>query len=197
MKIYLSVLLLNLILVTNLYAANTNRTEQLVIDKCKHCHGLDGEASNVIYPRLAGQHQAYMIKQLKNFRSGVRQGTMNEMSVDLSDNEIIALAEYFSLKPPVKHKIRDQELSAVGKYIYLKGNKFSGVAACASCHGENAHGTETLPRLAGQHKRYVSVQLEEFNSRKRNNDNAIMHSIASKLTELERESVALYVSGLD
>ncbi len=58
-------------------------------------------------------------------------------------------------------------------------------------------GTQTLPRLAGQHKRYVSAQLEDFGSRKRTNDNAIMHSVASKLTELERESVALYVSGLE
>ena len=57
-------------------------------------------------------------------------------------------------------------------------------------------GTDSLPRLAGQHKRYISVQLEEFNSRKRNNDNAIMHTVASKLSELEREAVALYASGL-
>jgi cytochrome c553 len=91
----------------------------------------------------------------------------------------------------------DEEFAAVGKYIFHQGNKYSGVAACASCHGETGMGTQTLPRLAGQHKRYVSAQLEDFESRKRTNDNAIMHSVASKLTELERESVALYVSGLE
>ena len=62
--------------------------------------------------------------------------------------------------------------------------------------GENGQGTDTLPRLAGQHKRYVAVQLHEFHERKRTNDNAIMGSIAANLTELEIEAVANYVSGL-
>ena len=178
-------------------AADLIRAKEIVDQKCHLCHGADGEASSVIYPRLAGQHKEYIVKQLMNFRSGERQGTMNEQAAGLTDDEIFALAEYFNRKPALKHRIHDEEFAAVGKYIFHQGNKFSGVAACASCHGETGAGTQTLPRLAGQHKRYVSAQLEDFNSRKRNNDNAIMHSIASKLTELERESVALYVSGLE
>jgi cytochrome c553 len=122
---------------------------------------------------------------------------MNELAADLSDDEIAALAEYFSQKPALSHRVHDEDFAAVGRYIFHEGNSYSGVAACSSCHGENGAGTHALPRLAGQHKRYVSVQLEDFNSRKRTNDNAIMHSIASKLTDLERESVATYVSGLE
>ena len=178
-------------------AADLTRAREIVEEKCHLCHGTDGEASSVIYPRLAGQHKEYMVKQLTNFRSGERRGTMNALAADLTDDEITALAEYFNQKPALKHRIHDEEFAAVGKYIFHQGNKFSGVAACASCHGEGGVGTQTLPRLAGQHKRYVSAQLEDFNSRKRTNDNAIMHSIASKLTDLERESVALYVSGLE
>lgn len=53
-----------------------------------------------------------------------------------------------------------------------------------------------VPVYAGQHKRYVSEQLNDFTLRTRSNDNAIMYSIAEKLTELEVETVALYVSGL-
>lgn len=193
-KLLLSVL--GLLFATDVMAVDSARVNEIIEDKCQHCHGVDGEASNSIYPRLAGQHQEYMVKQLKNFRSGEREGTMNEMAESLTDDEIIALAEYFSQKPAEKHAVRDDEFSMVGKYIFLKGNKYSGVAACASCHGEGGAGTEKMPRLAGQHKRYVSAQLEEFNDRKRTNDNAIMHSIASKLTELEREAVSLYVSGL-
>ena len=52
-------------------------------------------------------------------------------------------------------------------------------------HGEKGHGTEQLPRLAGQVPRYIEAQLKSFNTRARTNDNEIMHSIASKLTELE------------
>ena len=58
------------------------------------------------------------------------------------------------------------------------------------------HGTETLPRLAGQHAQYTENQLKAFNKRERTNDNAVMHGIASKLTELELKAVASYISGL-
>ncbi len=169
----------------------------IVQDKCQHCHGLEGEASNVLYPRLAGQHKKYIIKQLHDFRSGRRKGTMNDMARDLTDPEIIALADYFSSKPTLKHRIRNKELAQVGWYIFHRGNEYSGVPACASCHGENGEGSDKLPRLAGQHKRYVADQLVEFNNRKRNNDNAIMHSVAEKLTELEIQAVSNYVSGLE
>lgn len=177
-------------------AADPNRTRQIIEDKCHHCHGYKGEASNVIYPRLAGQNKEYIVKQLNNFKSGARKGTMNEMAAGLSEEEIIALAEYFSQQETLAYKIFEKQLSSVGQYIFQKGNIYSGVPACATCHGKNGAGTNRVPRLAGQHKQYILTQLEEFNLRKRTNDNAIMHSIASRLTELEREAVALYASGL-
>jgi len=164
---------------------------------CQHCHGLRGEASNAIYPRLAGQHNNYLSKQLHDFRSGQRkETTMNEMAAKLSDDEITAIAHYFSSQPTHSHRVRNQQLAAVGEYIFQQGNEYSGVAACASCHGENGEGSALRPRLAGQHKRYVAEQLHGFTKRGRTNDNAIMFSIASKLTELEIEAVANYVSGL-
>ena len=92
---------------------------------------------------------------------------------------------------------RDSELVAVGKYVFDQGNRFSGVPACASCHGPKGLGTAQLPRLAGQHPRYVEDQLKQFNKRERTNDNAIMHTVASKLSELETHAVAEYVATLD
>ena len=177
-------------------AAEEDITLKIINSKCKLCHGFNGEASNAIYPRLAGQHENYIIKQLHDFRNGRRKGTMNEMAADLTDPQIDALAKYFSSQPTLTHRVRDKELAGVGQYIFYRGNKYSGVAACASCHGEKGEGNDQLPRIAGQHKRYVSDQLNEFHERKRTNDNAIMGSIASKLTELEIEAVANFVSGL-
>ena len=182
--------------INTLLAAEQDTTPKIVHDVCQHCHGLDGEASNVLYPRLAGQNKNYIIKQLRDFRSGKRQGTMNDMAAPLKDDEIIALATYFSAKPTLNHRVRDKEFAQVGWYIFHRGNEYSGVPACASCHGDRGEGSEQLPRLAGQHKRYVADQLMMFNERERNNDNAIMHSIASKLTEMEIQAVANYVSGL-
>ncbi len=178
-------------------AADLGLAKSIVKEKCHLCHGEEGEASSAIYPRLAGQNRTYLVKQLKNFRDGKRKSdTMNEMAAGLTDEQIESLAEYFSTKPALSHRVRDKLFAAVGEYLFKKGNKYSGIPACKSCHGENGEGSEQLPRLAGQHKRYVSDQLQAFGERARTNDNAIMHTVASKLTEMEREAVALYVSGL-
>ncbi len=196
MNLYSKIFIFFIIYSSNVSATESDSVKHIIEDKCQHCHGPRGEASNVMYPRLAAQHKEYLVKQLQNFKSGTRTGTMNEMAADLTEENIVTLAEYFSNQPAKSHRVRDSELNAVGRYIFHKGNKYSGVSACASCHGEDGSGTLKLPRLAGQHKRYISSQLEEFHLRKRTNDNSIMHSIASKLTELEREAVALYASGL-
>lgn len=186
-----------LTLITGLvYAADSQRALEIVEQKCHMCHGKSGEGSSAIYPRLAGQHAEYIAKQLADFKSGRRKGTMNEMAADLTEEEMMALGEYFASKPAKAHRVRDKEFAAVGAYLYHKGNKYSGVAACQSCHGDEGRGTNQLPRLAGQHKRYVADQLIEFNRRTRTNDNAIMHSIASKLTDFEIHALAQYISGM-
>ncbi|MCN4144173.1 MAG: cytochrome c4 [Thiohalomonas sp.] len=182
--------------VNSLYASEQDIASEIVTEVCQHCHGLEGEASNILYPRLAGQHKNYIIKQLHDFRSGKRKGTMNDMAAELKDDEIVALAAYFSAKSALAHRVLDKKFAQVGWYIFHRGNKYSDVPDCASCHGDNGEGSDKLPRLAGQHKRYVADQLNLFHERERNNDNAIMHSVASKLTEMEIEAVANYVSGL-
>lgn len=170
--------------------------QEIVGQKCSLCHGEKGEGNNT-YPRLAGQHAEYLVKQLSDFKSGRRKGTMNEMAADLNEQEITALADYFSAMPTLSHKVRNKDFAAVGYYLYHNGNEYSGVPPCANCHGEDGKGTAKLPRLAGQHKSYLSWQLQDFNQRVRTNDNAIMHSVASKLTEFEIEALSLYISGME
>ncbi|OOZ37689.1 c-type cytochrome [Solemya velesiana gill symbiont] len=173
------------------FSADSERAKEIVEQKCHMCHGKDGEGSSAICPRLAGQHAEYIAKQLADFKSGRRKGTMNEMAAALTEEEMVALGEFFAAKPTKSHRVRDKAFSSVGHYLYHNGNKYSGVAACKSCHGEEDKGTNQLPPLAGQHKRYLADQLQQFNKRARTNDNAIMHSIASKLTELEIHALAL------
>ncbi|MCP3867875.1 MAG: cytochrome c4 [Gammaproteobacteria bacterium] len=180
------------------FSADMERAREIVEQRCGLCHGTQGEGSSVIYPRLAAQHREYISKQLADFKSGKRQGmTMNEIAADLTEEEMQALGAYFSVQPPRSHRVRDKEFAAVGYFLYHRGNQYSGVAACKSCHGPQGHGTKALPRLAGQHKRYLMDQLQDFNKRVRTNDNTIMYSIASKLTELEIEALARYISGMD
>jgi cytochrome c553 len=173
------------------------RGEEIVQAKCFICHGAEGESSSPAFPRLAGQNANYMVRQLNDYKSGRRKSsTMQPMVEDLNEADFKALGVFFASRPTFGHEVADPELAAVGLYIFKHGNPDSGVASCASCHGANAHGTDSLPRLAGQHAQYTLNQLKQFNKRERTNDNAVMHGIASKLTELEAKGVASYISGL-
>ena len=179
-------------------AADEKRAEEIVAGRCALCHGKSGEAASAVYPRLAGQHAEYIARQLGDFKSGKRASeTMKPQAESLTPEEMAALGKYFEGKKVGGRKVQDAELLAVGKFIYSQGNRFSGVPACASCHGPVGHGTAQLPRLAGQHPRYVEDQLQQFSKRERTNDNAVMHSVAAKLSGLESHAVAAYVATLE
>lgn len=194
----LSIGLLGLSLSAGSQAADQARAEEIVGGRCFLCHGLKGESASAVFPRLAGQHAEYIAKQLADFKSGKRASeTMKPQVEDLTPAEMKALGQFFEAKVVGPRKARDAELLSVGKYIFERGNQFSGLAACASCHGPKGLGTPQLPRLAGQHPRYIEDQLKQFNKRERTNDNAVMHTIASKLTELETHAVAEYIATLD
>jgi cytochrome c553 len=178
------------------HAADAARADEIVQGKCFICHGADGESASPAFPRLAGQHAAYLARQLADYKSGKRKSsTMQPMVEDLNADDFKALGAYFEKRAPQPHAVADPELAQMGRFIFQRGNPYSGVAACATCHGAQGHGTETLPRLAGQHAQYIENQLKAFNRRERTNDNAVMHTIAAKLTELELKAVASYISG--
>ncbi|MBL8471990.1 MAG: cytochrome c4 [Rhodocyclaceae bacterium] len=177
--------------------ALVKKGEEIVSGRCFVCHGMEGESATALFPRLAAQHAGYITKQLHDFQTGRRKSsTMQPMAAELSLDDMQAVGAYFESRAAHNSAQADKELAAVGAYIFTKGNTFSGVSACASCHGPNGHGTAVLPRLAGQQSAYIEAQLKQFNKRERTNDNLVMHSIASKLTELEIHAVAEYVSGL-
>lgn len=176
--------------------ADDARARKIVGGVCFVCHGMNGESSSEVFPRLAGQNREYIAKQLQQFKSGDRKSTaMADMAARLTPDEMAALGKYFELQPTVREPVRDPGLAAVGAYIYQHGNRFSGVPACAGCHGADAHGSTTLPRLAGQYAAYVETQLKLFNQRQRTNDNAVMHAIVEKMTPLEMAAVAEFLSG--
>ncbi|MDK9703617.1 MAG: cytochrome c4 [Sulfuritalea sp.] len=178
-------------------AAGSPRIAEIIASRCALCHGPEGESASAVYPRLAAQHPDYISKQLKDFRDGRRKSeTMAEMARGLQDEEIAGLAAFFASRKAASRQPGDADFAAVGKFIFQRGNSYSGVPACASCHGANGHGTHQLPRLAGQHPAYLEIQLKEFSKRERTNDNAVMHTVAAKLTELETRAVAIYIGGL-
>jgi cytochrome c553 len=64
---------------------------------CGACHGPDGNSTNPMWPKLAGQHAPYLVKQLKDFKSGARKDPiMAPMAMPLSDQDMENLAAYYS-----------------------------------------------------------------------------------------------------
>jgi cytochrome c553 len=169
----------------------------IVAMRCGACHGPQGQATSPIYPSLAGQNAQYLAKQLQDFVAGRRVNeTMSPQAQDLSPDNIAGLAAYFADKPPRVGRVTNTESVALGQMLFTQGKASAGIPACASCHGADAHGTATLPRLAGQNARYLSTQLQDFTQRKRNNDNAVMHDIAATLTPTDIQAVSNYLTQL-
>lgn len=170
---------------------------KLAAESCAVCHGQQGGGATPDFPRLAGQNERYLVKQLRDFASGVRKSdTMKEKAGVLNEVAIQALAKYYQSQTPVVKTSDDPALAAVGAFIYERGNPYAGLPACLSCHGTAARGNAELPRLAGQHPRYIEVQLKQFSQRLRTNDSSIMGVVASRLTELETKAVAEYLGAM-
>ncbi|MEW6464996.1 MAG: c-type cytochrome [Pseudomonadota bacterium] len=196
-RLHLLPLLLGAFLAASAHAQSDEaRAKKIIGGVCFVCHGAEGESSSEVFPRLAGQNAEYIAKQLDHFKTGKRKSTaMGEMVAKLSPEDMMALGKFFEKQKVEPEPVKDADLAGVGKYIYLHGNKFSGVPACASCHGKDGHGTASLPRLAGQYANYIETQLKQFNKRERTNDNAVMHTIVEKMTPMEMAAVAEYISG--
>ena len=64
---------------------------------CVACHGPDGNSSAPDFPKIAGQHQDYLVKALKDYKSGARKNPiMAPMAANLMVRNIEDLAAYYS-----------------------------------------------------------------------------------------------------
>lgn len=64
---------------------------------CAACHGANGISAIPLYPNLAGQKEAYIAQQLRNFKSGERNNAvMKGMVMALSETDMDNLAAYYA-----------------------------------------------------------------------------------------------------
>ena len=167
---------------------------------CAGCHMADGNSVNGMWPKLAGQHESYVIKQLQDFKAGDRvDPTMQPMAAGLSEDDMANLAAFYSSQA-LKGGEADPALVEKGKEIFMSGNTASGVAACSACHAPNGVGNPAanFPSLQGQHADYTAKQLKDFRAGNRANDaGKMMQSVAAKMTDDEIAAVASYIQGLN
>lgn len=167
---------------------------------CAACHGADGNSLAPSFPKLAGQNEKYLLKQLRDIKSGARMvpAMMGQLD-DKSDQDLQNMAAYYAgqtMSPAAAKK----DLVALGEKVYLAGVPDKGVAACVACHSPVAAGNAPagFPRLSGQHADYIALSLRAYRSEERANDGdiRIMRDVAGRLSDKEIEAVASYASGL-
>ncbi|WP_339386735.1 c-type cytochrome [Vibrio caribbeanicus] len=173
---------------------------------CAACHGADGNSQIPMYPKLAGQHEKYLEKQLREFKlgmtSGGKQGRVNAvmggMAMVLSEQDMADLAAYYA-SLTTSYNTTPENVVEAGKVLYTAGDAERGLPACVACHGPRGNGTELsgFPKISGQHADYIKSQLQMFRDGARGNDmNAMMRDVAKKLTDEEIETLSQYVGGL-
>ena len=164
---------------------------------CAACHGADGNSAITLNPKLAGQHPEYLLKQLTQFKTGVRvNAVMNGIAATLTTEEMQGLSKLYAEQALTLGKAKKNGGGSLGESIYRGGIAATQVPACASCHGANGAGIpKQFPRLSGQHADYTYEQLKKFRTEERANA-PMMTQIASKMTEAQMQAVADYMQGL-
>ncbi|CAM4066405.1 MULTISPECIES: c-type cytochrome [Shewanella] len=182
--------------------AEAGKTKAII---CSACHGVDGNSMIDMYPKLAGQQETYLKKQLTELRQAAHTGgkegrndpMMSPMAAALSDQDIEDLAAYFSSQKLAMSEVKD--VPELGEQLYKGGDAVRGVTACIACHGPSGQGSEAagFPAIAGQHANYIKIQLNKFHDTSRNNDlNGMMQDVAKKLTSEDIEALSKYISSI-
>ncbi|MEJ2043403.1 MAG: c-type cytochrome [Reinekea sp.] len=176
---------------------------------CAGCHSADGNSAVGTFPKLAGQGEAYLLKQLQDIKSGNRVVVeMTGLLTNLNDQQLADVAAYFSSQS-IKVGQADPDLVDLGESLYRAGNADTGVPACLGCHAVDGAGNSLakFPALGGQHAQYVTNQLNKFqkgyradapsaDARTNDGDAKIMRNIAFRLKDFEIEALSSYIQGL-
>lgn len=199
MKIYCLTLISLLTLVSSHSYAGDPAKGKTLSQTCAACHNADGNSVNPVWPKLAGQHAGYIIKQLNDFKDGKRvNAQMTPMVASLSEEGVADLAAFYASQT-TKPGSAKPELIESGQKLYRAGDAESGIPSCMACHGPSGAGNPSAlyPALAGQHAAYTILQLKAFKAEERSNDtNEVMRSIASSMTNAQIEAVSEYIQGL-
>lgn len=169
---------------------------------CSACHGADGQGNQALNsPKISGQQDWYLKRQLHYFKSGIRGTAENDifgkqmapMAAILADdkamNDVVAYISTLS-NSPAPHTVQG-DLNE-GEDIYL---------TCGKCHGLNGQGNWALraPRIAGMSDWYMVTQLKNFRhgARGAHPDDSTgyqMTSMTLSLTEEKVDAVVAYMN---
>lgn len=180
------------------YAAIDNGEEKAIV--CAACHGPAGVSTNPEWPNLAGQHRAYLVKQINDMKQAKLRASpiMAPMIENLTSKDIQDLASYYS-QQPIPAGVTPKAYLSKGERLYRGGDFDKHITACIACHGPRGTGNAQagFPVVSGQHAAYTVLQLQQFKTGQRKNDlNSIMRDISQRMSSDDMLAVANYIAGL-
>lgn len=184
-------------------ASNGDTVRGLVLaQRCIRCHGQEGFSNDPLVPNLAGMDKLTMWKQLNDFRAGKRKSAlMSAVAGVLAIQDYADLAAYYSMLPtyPDPQDVRSfpqpapqgTHTAAAARLIF-GGDGARGIPPCQACHGPVGQKTGA-PSLLTQNSDYIQGELVSFANGIRANDiDMPMRTIASLMTDDEKQAVAAY-----
>ncbi len=164
-----------------------------LVKRCEACHGKDGNSAIPVVPTIAGFSYEGFLNTMEVFRENERialefqrpgepETVMNDIARQLDDEQVEALARYFSERPflPIRQAV-DKELASRGEILHKQH--------CERCHTDNgAHPVEDAAILAGQWSPYLRIQFNNILTGKRIVPRSMLRRV-KKLNEKDIESL--------
>lgn len=154
-------------------------------NSCNNCHGVNGVSAGQSMPSIGGLPESYLKNIMTQWKSGERySATMGRLIKGYSDEEIAALAAYFSKKPwvPVAQK--------ADKAFAKRTNAKAVVEKCTACHGDTGAGDADTPKLTGQWAQYMELELMKYRDEALALPDKKMRAAAQKLGEADVKTAA-------
>ena len=194
--------LVSLLLALPAAAAGDADAGQAKTAVCAACHGVDGNSVVPNWPKLAGQHAAYLERQITLIKAGNRPvPEMAGIVAGFTAQDIADMAAYFSNQAKTSG-LADEAIIEAGGLLYRAGIADKEIPACMSCHGPAGEGNPLAgyPALAGQHAVYSEKMLKGFRAGtqwgEEDASSKIMVDVANRLTDAEIQAVSSYMQGL-
>lgn len=136
-------------------------TGQMLGNTCAGCHGTDGSSMGPATPTIAGITPEYFVDTMMSYKNGERESTiMTRIAKGYTDEEIKAMADFFSAKPFLRQaQAHDAEKADFGRKLHKK--------YCEKCHEDGGVKADEGGILAGQWMTYLEYSMDDFANERR------------------------------
>ena len=158
---------------------------------CLACHGENGQSQNENVPSLGAQQAFYVTVQLLMFREKMRVADpMNDMTKDLTDDDLKSFAEIISTTLPAPQPAG----GPVDAARMQRGRALLEQNRCNFCHKQNFAGQDNVPRIGAQREDYLVKALRGYKDNSRHGYDASMADVIAPITDPQILDLAYYVA---